>query len=104
VAALLVLRHGAAATYHIAHTEAAGRKTSAQCLLIWSAMRWLQAKGVTRFELGQIDTERGASLARFKLGTGARVERLGGTWLWWPPVTRLGAPLERLDRRLMACG
>jgi lipid II:glycine glycyltransferase (peptidoglycan interpeptide bridge formation enzyme) len=102
IAGLLVLRHGQSATYHIGHTRAAGRMTSAQCLLMWEAICWLKRKGVVQFELGLLDTEEGAGLARFKLGTGARVRPLGGTWLWWPPLTRLALPLGRFDHRLMA--
>jgi hypothetical protein len=100
-AACVILRHGNAASYHIAHSRAAGRMTSAHCLLMWEAITWLKRKGVTRFDLGLIDTEEGAGLARFKLGTGAKVHRLGGTWLYWPPMTRVLRPLARLDRGLM---
>jgi hypothetical protein len=101
VAAILILRHGAAATYHIGHAGEAGRRTSAHNLLMWEAMLWARAKGVRRLDLGTLDSEREPGLARFKLGTGAQVRALGGTWLWWPPATRLLRPLVRLDRRLM---
>ncbi len=101
VAGLVVLRHGTSATYHIGHTRASGRMTSAHTLLLWEAMCWLKRKGVSHFELGLVDTEDGAGLARFKLGTGAKVRALGGTWLWWPPFTHLTRPLGWLDRELM---
>ncbi|MFK7764918.1 MAG: GNAT family N-acetyltransferase [Roseobacter sp.] len=101
VAAMLILRHGDGASYHIAHTRASGRLVSAQCLLMWEAMCWLKRKSVTSFELGLINSEEGAGLARFKLGTGATVKPLGGTWLWWPPLTRLAHPLGRIDQSLM---
>lgn len=101
VAAVLVLRHGNTATYHIGHSRASGRMMSAHTLLLWEAICWLKRKAATRFELGLVDTEEGAGLARFKLGTGASVRPLGGTWLWWPPVTRPLRRLARLDRRLM---
>ncbi|WP_299783070.1 GNAT family N-acetyltransferase [uncultured Roseobacter sp.] len=104
VAALLILRHGTGATYHIGHTRASGRLTSAHTLLLWSAIRWARSKGVQQLELGTFDTEENAGLARFKLGTGALPHRLGGTWLWWPPLTSLLRPLARLDRRLMQSG
>jgi hypothetical protein len=104
VAGLLVLRHGARATLHIGHSRPLGRLSSAQNLLMWDAICWLKRKGVRRFELGLIDTEEGAGRARFKLGTGASVRRLGGTWLWWPPLTTLARPLARLDRGLMQTG
>lgn len=101
VSGLLLLRHGAAATYHIAHTTEAGRRLSAQTLLMWEAIRWLKRKEVRHFELGLVDTEDGAGLARFKLGTGAALRPLGGTWIWWPPLAPLARPLQALDRRLM---
>lgn len=101
VAAMVVLRHGDGASYHIAHTRPSGRLVSAQCLLMWEAMCWLKRKGVTSFELGFLNTEEGAGLARFKLGTGAAVKPLGGTWLWWPPLTSCARHLGRIDRHLM---
>lgn len=105
VAAMLILTHGSgansAATYHIAHSTARGRHLSAHNLLMWEAMSWLAAKGVRQLDLGLINTEDAAGLARFKLGTGARLHRLGGTWALWPPLGRLLRPLAALDRRLM---
>ena len=45
VAAILILRHGAAATYHIGHIRSSGRLMSAHNLLMWSVMLWAKAKG-----------------------------------------------------------
>ena len=101
VAAALVLRHGAAATYHIGHSRAAGRVFSAHNLLIWAAITWAKSKSLQSFELGSLDTEDSPGLARFKLGTGAVARALGGTWLRWPPIAPLARPLARLDRALM---
>ncbi|MEL0435833.1 GNAT family N-acetyltransferase [Phycobacter sp. K97] len=101
VAAILVLRHGRDATYHIAHTSARGKALSAHNLLMWEAMSWLSAQGCKTLDLGVINTEDAPGLARFKLGTGAKLQRLGGTWVFWPPMGRLLAPLARLDRRMM---
>lgn len=92
VAALLILLHGAGATYHIGWSGAEGRASSAHNLLLWRASCWLHARAVTRLDLGVIDTLRGAGLARFKLGTGARPEQSGHTWLY----SRAIAPLGRL--------
>ncbi|MGR3759093.1 GNAT family N-acetyltransferase [Roseobacteraceae bacterium NS-SX3] len=102
VAAVLILCHGEGATYHIAHSTARGKQLSAHNLLMWQAMSWLASKGCRRLDLGVINTEDAAGLARFKLGTGARLHRLGGTWGYWPPLGRLLAPLAALDRRLMS--
>ncbi|MBK0326778.1 GNAT family N-acetyltransferase [Rhodobacteraceae bacterium F11138] len=102
VAAMLFLRHGQGATYHIGHTDARGRSLSAHNLLLWQAASWLAAKGHTRLELGLIDSQTAPGLARFKLGSGARMRQLGGTWGWWPPLKRSLSFLSVLDRRRMA--
>lgn len=103
VAAMLFLRHGASATYHIGHITARGRALSAHNLLLWQAAGWLAAKGHQDLDLGTIDT-RGpsAGLARFKLGAGANAHVLGGTWAWWPPLGRALRPMAALDRQAMA--
>ncbi|KIC20767.1 GNAT family N-acetyltransferase [Leisingera sp. ANG-Vp] len=102
VAAILILTHGTGATYHIAHTTALGKQLSAHNLLMWEAMSWLASKGISRLDLGLINTEDAPGLARFKLGTGAKLHRLGGTWGYWPPLGRLLRPLAALDRKLMS--
>jgi len=102
IAAVLILRHGSAATYHIGHTTPRGRAVGAHNLLLWRATRQLADSGVSSLELGPLDTESAPGLARFKLGSGAHARRLGGTWLWWPPLGRALRPLGWLDRRLMA--
>lgn len=102
VAAILILRHGQGATYHIAHATPTGKALSAHNLLIWEAMTWLAAKGCTQLDLGLINTEEAPGLARFKLGTGAHLSPLGGTWLLWPPLGRVLAPLARWDQKLMS--
>jgi hypothetical protein len=84
VAAMLFLRHGHAATYHIAHTTDAGRKSDAHRLLLWDAMNRLATEGITRLDLGTIDTVTSPDLARFKLGTGATARPLGGSFLAIP--------------------
>ncbi|AAV97136.1 GNAT family N-acetyltransferase [Ruegeria pomeroyi] len=101
VAALVVLRHGSGASYHIGHSTPAGRALSAHNLLLWRAMTWLAAKGVRHLDLGPVDTETTPGLARFKLGTGARARPLGGTWAWWPPLGKTLRPLARLDHARM---
>ena len=53
-------------------------------VLLMEAARRLAATGVTELDLGTIDTDASPGLARFKLGSGATVQRLGGTWLRLP--------------------
>lgn len=102
VAAMLFLRHGTGATYHIGHTTARGRELSAHNLLLWQASCWLAARGHRRLDLGLIDRRDAPGLARFKLGSGACARQLGGTWGWWPPLGRALSVLSVLDRRAMA--
>ncbi len=102
VAAMLFLRHGDSATYHIGHATDQGRAKNAHNLLLGQAMAWLASKGVSHLELGQVDTDTSPGLARFKLGAGAKLRPLGGTWLWWPPLGKALTPLKYLDRRAMS--
>ncbi len=102
VAAILILCHGDSATYHLGHTTARGRHHCAHNLLMWEAMVWLARKGHRNLDLGLISTEDSPGLARFKLGTGARPRRLGGTWGWWPILGQTLRPLAAMDTKLMA--
>jgi hypothetical protein len=81
IATALFILHGNTATYHIAHTTAAGRKLSAGRLALWRAFNDFTAQGVRQIDLGQIDTVNAAGLARFKLGTGAVAHQNGATVL-----------------------
>ena len=80
VAGALVLRHGRAATYWIAAAEPEGRQAQAGNLVLWRAMLALRDAGAATLDLGLVDTDRSPDLARFKLGTGAAVRTLCGTW------------------------
>ncbi len=101
IAAILVLTHGKQATYHIAHNTARGKALCAHNLLMWSAMTWLASQKVSILDLGVINTEDSTGLARFKLGTGASPSKLGGTWLFLPPLGRSMRFLTRLDQNKM---
>ena len=80
VAAALFLRHGAAATYLAAAAEPDGRALHAGTLLLWRGLAALQESGVATCDLGMIDTDRSAALARFKLGAAAEPFVPCGTW------------------------
>ncbi|MEL6639872.1 MAG: GNAT family N-acetyltransferase [Pseudomonadota bacterium] len=84
VAAMIFLRHGHSATYHIGWTSAAGRSAHAHNLCLSTAMDVLADQKVDAIDLGFIDTENAPGLARFKLGSGAKARTLGGTWLSVP--------------------
>jgi len=77
---MLFLIHGAGALYHFGHATAAGRAANAHNLTLWRAIRGLRKRGVETLDLGGLDTVENPGIARFKLGSGARVRTLCGTW------------------------
>jgi len=81
VAAMMFLLHGTAATYQIGWSNDTGRQLNAHNLLLWQAIDALQQRGVRLLDLGGVNTQRSAGIARFKLGTGGRVLTLAGTYL-----------------------
>ncbi len=81
IAGILVLRHGRGATYAMGWSNEAGRLVKAHYRLIWRAVAELKSRGVTQFDLGGVDTERGAGVARFKLGLGGEVFTLAGSFV-----------------------
>jgi lipid II:glycine glycyltransferase (peptidoglycan interpeptide bridge formation enzyme) len=81
VAAMMFLLHGTAATYQVGWSNDAGRQLNAHNLLLWKALEALQQRGVRLLDLGGVNTQRSAGIARFKLGTGGRVLTLAGTYL-----------------------
>lgn len=84
LAYLLILLHKPIATYHIGWSGAEGRRFSAHNLGLWEAATWLARKGYERLDLGHVDTQNSPGLARFKIGSGARVRALGPTCLRLP--------------------
>lgn len=80
-AACLTLSHGPTATYQTAWTSTEGRSAEAGRLLLHAAALRLRRLGHQTFDLGLVETDHAPGLARFKLGTGAELRRLGGTWL-----------------------
>lgn len=77
---MLFLVHGAGALYHIGVTSEAGRAANAHTLLLWRAVQALRKRGVEALDLGGVDTLDTPGIARFKLGSGAVVRTLCGTW------------------------
>ena len=96
IAAMLFLRHGASATYFLGHSNDKGRSMSAHNLLLWEASNWLASHGHRRLDLGIIDTETGAGLARFKLGSGAQAVPLGDTILYTRPTAFVASMLRKI--------
>ncbi|MCT4682923.1 MAG: GNAT family N-acetyltransferase [Roseicyclus sp.] len=81
IAAMLFFRHGRTATYQVGWSNGAGRAASAGPVLMWHAMLALQATGVEMIDLGLAEPDTAPGLARFKLGTGAALRALGGSWV-----------------------
>ncbi|MDM8167809.1 GNAT family N-acetyltransferase [Roseovarius sp.] len=86
VAYMAFLMHPPVATYHVGWSGAEGRRLSAHHLLLWQASEWLAARGFARLDLGTVDTETSPGLARFKIGSGARIRAIGPTLLPLPRI------------------
>lgn len=84
IAAMMFLRHGSAATYHVGWTSDTGRKANAHHVMLMQAAKRFARLGVSQIELGQIDRQRLPGLARFKLGAGAQITMTDGTWIKIP--------------------
>lgn len=92
LAAMLFLRHGPMATYQIGWTTNAGKQMSAHNLLLWEAVQALAARGHRMLDLGILNPKKTPGIDRFKLGAGAEICQMGGTWLhsaWGQPVHRV---------------
>jgi len=50
-------------------------------VLLWRAIQELKAFGIRRLDLGGVNTQRSAGLARFKMGLGGEVRQFAGTYL-----------------------
>jgi hypothetical protein len=99
VAGLLLLAHGPLCTWQMGVSHGAGRRLNAMNRLLWAAMAQAAQDGHRAMDLGLLNNRDAPGLARFKLGSGARVRRLGGTWLHHralvPVARRLPARLRR---------
>lgn len=84
IAAMVFLVHGAVATYHLGWTGIEGRQYAAHHAILMHAGDLLSEKNVKRIDLGTVNAAQAPGLARFKIGTGATVRSLGGTWLRLP--------------------
>jgi hypothetical protein len=80
-AGMLFLIHGTRATYHVGWTSDEGRTHAAHNLILWTAMKELRARGVMVLDLGGVNTQSGAGIARFKLETGGRVLMRAGAFV-----------------------
>ncbi len=81
IAAVLVLGHGAAATYTAGWTNDVGRSRHSHNLLLWHAAMALQRDGRRWLDMGGVETTRTPGITHFKLGMGGAVYTLAGTYL-----------------------
>lgn len=80
IASMLVLLHGATATYNVGWANDAGRKCNAHNLLMWRLIGYLKVQGIEKFDLGGINTIDLPGITRFKLGSGGVPRVLAGTY------------------------
>lgn len=80
-AGMLFLIHGRRATYHVGWTSDDGRANAAHNLILWTAMKDLKARGVAVLDLGGVNTQSAAGIARFKLETGGAVLQRAGAFV-----------------------
>lgn len=83
-AGMVFLVHGHHATYFLGWANPTARASFAHGPMLWQAALALRARGVEAIDLGDVNSESGANLARFKLGTGAGVVTAGATCLVLP--------------------
>ena len=78
VAAVVLIRHGAAATYFASWTTAEGRANWAHHLLLWRGIAELKQASTAWLDLGGINTESTPGIARFKVSLGGEPFNLAG--------------------------
>lgn len=83
-AAICLVVHGTSATYHLGWASAAAKAAGVHGVMLARAAEALREEGVRWLDLGSVDSEAAPGLARFKLGTGARLRRFGATCLVLP--------------------
>ncbi|WP_339107088.1 GNAT family N-acetyltransferase [Thioclava sp. GXIMD4216] len=85
LAGMVLMCHGRVATYHLGWSGEEGRKAGAHNFLLWQVSIALRAQGIRWIDLGDVNSEEGAGLMRFKMGTGAQLQSLGAT-VWVLPI------------------
>lgn len=81
VAGILLVRHGASATYLVGWSGDTGRKLKANNILLWHAMLSLKDQGCLWLDLGGIDDQLTPGIATFKRGMKGEEYRLAGEYL-----------------------
>ncbi len=85
-AGMVFLIHGQTASYFLGWASDVGRAAFAHGPILWQSALALGRQGVRVLDLGDVNTDTGASLARFKLGTGAGLVTAGPTCFILPSM------------------
>lgn len=80
VGAVMLLCHGASATYQAGWSNDMGRKLCAHHLLLWQALDVLKHKGIKDFDLGGVNDHEAAGVRKFKEGLGGHLVVLPGLY------------------------
>ena len=80
IGGILMVRHGASATYFIGWSNDEGRRVNAHNLLLWRGMMALKDRGVEWLDIGGINAA-SPGVARFKMGIGGEFFTLTGTYI-----------------------
>ena len=83
-AGMVFVVDGATATYHLGWAGDPAKACGIHTLMLYRAALALREEGVRWLDLGSVNAEESPGLARFKLGTGAALKRLGSTLLVRP--------------------
>ena len=75
VASAVLLHHGRHAIYKFGASDEASRHLRPNNLLMWELIQWAALRGFTKLDLGRTSLGN-AGLRRFKLGLGAREEKV----------------------------
>jgi hypothetical protein len=81
IAGVLFICHGNSATYYTSWNSNEGRNSRAHNVLLWRAIQELQKREISWLDLGGLNTESAAGVARFKIGLGGEIVTLSGTYL-----------------------
>jgi lipid II:glycine glycyltransferase (peptidoglycan interpeptide bridge formation enzyme) len=81
VAAILLFRHGASATYQVGWTSEEGRNLRAHQFLLWHGLLKLKSLGCQSLDLGGIHPEEAAGVTQFKRGLGGEEFQLIGIYV-----------------------
>jgi lipid II:glycine glycyltransferase (peptidoglycan interpeptide bridge formation enzyme) len=84
---LLTITSGGVSTYLIGVSNAEGRKAQVNSLLLWQAIMDAKSEGMRLFDLGGLNEETPAGIAKFKKGLNGSPYQLVGEWHLIPSWT-----------------